>query len=95
MNNSFYENLGLKLERSPRNVFVDSPLNTLVEQAIISGEGKLSKHGALRVATGKHTGRSAGDKYVVKSPKTETSVWWDNSLSEKRPALGLGAVLPG
>ena len=82
MNNSFYENLGLKLDRAPKKLFVDAPLNPLVEQAIISGEGTLSKHGALRVETGKHTGRSAGDKYVVKSAKTEKSVWWDNSLNE-------------
>lgn len=85
MNKSFYENLGLKLDREPRNVFIDAPLNKLVEQAILTGEGTLSKHGALRVETGKHTGRSAGDKYVVKSPTTENTVWWDNSLSDMTP----------
>jgi phosphoenolpyruvate carboxykinase (ATP) len=82
MNNAFYENLGIKLERAPKKVFVDQPLNSLVERAILTGDGTLSKSGALRVSTGKHTGRSAGDKYVVKSPSTENKVWWENSLSE-------------
>jgi len=82
MNHSYYENLGLRLNREPKQLFVDAPLNTLVEQAVLSGEGKLNKHGAVTVTTGKHTGRSAGDKYVVKSPSTETKVWWDNSLNE-------------
>jgi phosphoenolpyruvate carboxykinase (ATP) len=82
MDRKFYEDLGINLEREPRKVFIDSPLNTLVEQAVIQGEGKLSKNGALSVTTGKHTGRSAGDKYVVKSPSTENKVWWENSLNE-------------
>ncbi len=87
MNNSFYENLGIKLNRGSRRLFVDAPLNTLVEEAIISKEGSLSKQGALTVTTGKHTGRSAGDKYVVKSPSTQEKVWWDNSLNEMTPEV--------
>ena len=67
MDNQFYENLGLKLDRAPHRVYTDAPLNTLVEQTILSGEGKLSKEGALTVTTGKHTGRSANDKYIVRS----------------------------
>ncbi len=85
MSNQFYENLGLKLERAPFHVFKDAPLNTLVEQAVISGEGKLSKQGALTVTTGKHTGRSAKDKYIVRSASTENRIWWDNSLSPMTP----------
>jgi len=34
------------------------------------------------VTTGKHTGRSAGDKYIVKSETTKDKIWWENSLNE-------------
>ncbi len=85
MDKQFYENLGLTLDRAPFKVFQDAPLNTLVEQAILSGEGKLSKYGALTVTTGKHTGRSAKDKYIVKSDSTNEKIWWDNSLSAMTP----------
>ena len=85
MDFQYYENLGLKTERAPYRVYKDAPLNTLVENAILSGEGKLSKEGALTVTTGKHTGRSAKDKYIVRSASTEERIWWDNSLSEMTP----------
>src|SRR5687768_9973170 len=36
----------------------------LVEHAIARGEGMLAKDGPLVVETGKHTGRSAKDKFI-------------------------------
>ena len=48
----------------------------LIEQAVARGEGKLAKHGALVVKTGKHTGRSAQDRFVVRNGTSEGSVWW-------------------
>ncbi len=48
----------------------------LVEQAVSRGEGKLAKDGPLVVTTGKHTGRSASDKFIVRDAETEDSVWW-------------------
>jgi len=48
----------------------------LVEAALDNGEGSLSKHGALVVKTGAHTGRSARDKFIVRDAETEDSVWW-------------------
>ena len=50
--------------------------SALVEKAVARGEGKLSRHGALVVETGKHTGRSANDKFIVRDAETEDSVWW-------------------
>ncbi len=38
----------------------------LVEQAVQRGEGRLTKDGALLVDTGKFTGRSVKDKFVVR-----------------------------
>ena len=48
----------------------------LVEHAVANGEGRLAAHGPLVVETGKHTGRSAKDKFIVRDAETEDSVWW-------------------
>ncbi|CAA9521200.1 MAG: Phosphoenolpyruvate carboxykinase [ATP] [uncultured Sphingomonadaceae bacterium] len=53
----------------------------LVEEAVRRGEGMLAKDGPLVVRTGRHTGRSAKDKYLVRDAETEGSVWWDNNLA--------------
>ena len=51
----------------------------LVEQAVANNEGVLAKDGPLVVKTGKHTGRSAQDKFTVRDSETETTIWWDNA----------------
>ena len=48
----------------------------LVEQAVARGEGKLTAHGALLVDTGKFTGRSVKDKYIVRDAATEDTINW-------------------
>ena len=53
----------------------------LVEQALQRGEGRLAKDGPLVVETGKHTGRSAKDKFIVRDAETESTIWWDNNKS--------------
>ncbi|HEV2818834.1 MAG TPA: phosphoenolpyruvate carboxykinase [Allosphingosinicella sp.] len=53
----------------------------LVEHALRAGEGLLAKDGPLVVRTGKHTGRSAKDKFIVRDAETETTIWWDNNRS--------------
>jgi phosphoenolpyruvate carboxykinase (ATP) len=52
------------------------PPATLYEQAIRDQEGILSAHGSLVVRTGKHTGRSPKDKFLVRLPGNEDTVWW-------------------
>ena len=42
-------------------------------------EGVETASGNLSVTTGKHTGRSATDKYIVRDSETESTVWWDNN----------------
>jgi phosphoenolpyruvate carboxykinase (ATP) len=53
----------------------------LVEEAVKRGEGQLAKNGPLVVKTGKHTGRSAKDKFIVRDSETESTIWWDNNKS--------------
>ncbi len=48
----------------------------LVEKTIINGQGQLSSTGALVIKTGKFTGRSPKDRYIVKDALTENSVDW-------------------
>jgi phosphoenolpyruvate carboxykinase (ATP) len=48
----------------------------LYERAIRDDEGILAASGPLVVRTGKHTGRSPKDKFVVREPATEKTVWW-------------------
>ncbi|GGI70535.1 phosphoenolpyruvate carboxykinase [ATP] [Polymorphobacter multimanifer] len=57
----------------------------LVELAVQRGEGMLSKHGALVVQTGKHTGRSALDKFIVRDAVTEDAVWWGKTNKSMSP----------
>ena len=58
---------------------------SLVEQSILRGEGHLSKDGPLVVETGRHTGRSAQDKFIVRDAETEASVWWGKSNKAMTP----------
>ncbi|MEM9824410.1 MAG: phosphoenolpyruvate carboxykinase (ATP) [Bacteroidota bacterium] len=49
---------------------------SLVEKTIIMGQGKLSSSGALVVNTGKFTGRSPKDRYIVEDDLTRDTVDW-------------------
>ncbi len=57
----------------------------LVEHAVRRGEGLLAKDGPLVVKTGKHTGRSAQDKFTVRDATTEDTVWWGKSNKPMDP----------
>ena len=57
----------------------------LVELAVQRGEGLLAKDGPLVVKTGKHTGRSAKDKFIVRDAETENTVWWGKSNAAMTP----------
>src|SRR3546814_5426662 len=57
----------------------------LIELAVKRGEGLLSKEGPLVVETGKHTGRSANDKFTVCDAETESTIWWGKSNKPMTP----------
>ncbi|MGB1285266.1 MAG: phosphoenolpyruvate carboxykinase (ATP) [Aggregatilineales bacterium] len=50
----------------------------IYEYMLRYGDGDLTADGAIRVLTGKYTGRSPKDKYFVKQPGTDsaTNIWW-------------------
>ncbi|HHC29779.1 MAG TPA: phosphoenolpyruvate carboxykinase, partial [Rhodobacterales bacterium] len=51
----------------------------LMEHAVRRGEGHIGKGGTMLVATGTHTGRSPEDKFVVRDPAVESTIWWENN----------------
>jgi len=57
-------------------IFANLGTAPLVEHAVRNGEGVLAADGPFVVATGKHTGRSAKDKFFVRDETTENAVWW-------------------
>ena len=48
----------------------------LYEEAIFRGEGATIQGGPFTANTGKHTARSANDKFVVRETDSEGNVWW-------------------
>ena len=61
-----------------RNLNVDS----LVEDIISNGEGLIASSGAAMVDTGKYTGRSPQDKYIVDEESSSENIWW-GSVNQK------------
>jgi phosphoenolpyruvate carboxykinase (ATP) len=59
-----------------KNIQRNLPFTLLIENAIKNGEGRLADSGALTVKTGKFTGRSPEDKYIVRDEMTEHLVDW-------------------
>nr|A4WVP0.1 RecName: Full=Phosphoenolpyruvate carboxykinase (ATP); Short=PCK; Short=PEP carboxykinase; Short=PEPCK [Cereibacter sphaeroides ATCC 17025] len=51
----------------------------LVEAAVKRGEGRLGRGGAFLCSTGAFTGRSPKDKFVVRTPSVEDTIWWENN----------------
>lgn len=75
---TIYQKFGLNLPQE--KIHLNMARHRLIQKTLEKKQGQLSKHGALVVSTGKHTGRSAQDRYVVKSPSTEKKVWWENAI---------------
>ncbi|RAI93911.1 phosphoenolpyruvate carboxykinase (ATP) [Algoriphagus yeomjeoni] len=59
-----------------RKVHSNLPPAELVEFALVRKEGNLTSTGALMADTGKFTGRSPKDRYIVLDDKTKDTIWW-------------------
>ncbi|MBO9367642.1 MAG: phosphoenolpyruvate carboxykinase (ATP) [Chloroflexi bacterium] len=57
-------------------VYWNLPPAVLYEESLFRGEGWMVDAGPLLVHTGKHTARSASDKFIVREPESEAHVWW-------------------
>lgn len=62
--------------RNLKAVFRNLTPPLLVEESLRREEGILTRSGALRVTTGKYTGRSPNDKFVVEDPGFADRIWW-------------------
>ena len=58
------------------SVLIDASPAILVEKALARGEGELTSTGALNVTTGKYTGRSPKDRFIVDTPDVHGKIAW-------------------
>jgi phosphoenolpyruvate carboxykinase (ATP) len=59
-----------------RLAYWNLPTEALYEEAVFRGEGATVAGGPFAANTGKHTARSANDKFVVRETDSEGNVWW-------------------
>ncbi len=70
---AYVESLGII---APKAVYRNLTPAELTARAVARGEGSLSDTGALVVTTGKYTGRSPNDRFVVDTPSIHDDIDW-------------------
>ena len=83
INKTLISNLGLE---KCREVQVQLSVKELIAHALNTGEGVLTNTGALMCDTGKFTGRSPKDKFIVRDAKTADTVAWGDVNQPFEPA---------
>lgn len=61
---------------NPGRVYWNLSIPELYEEVVRRNEGQIAENGTLVSTTGKHTGRSPNDRFVVKDSATENEIWW-------------------
>jgi len=69
------------LTRNAGTLHSNDVTSSLIGYAQRRGEVRTTPAGALVASTGKFTGRSAQDKYIVANDVSEDTVWWENTNS--------------
>ncbi len=81
---------------NPTAVYHNLSPTDLIERALIRGEGILSDTGALVVTTGKYTGRSPDDKFIVDTPGIHDYISWgkvNKPISKEKFDLIYGKII--
>lgn len=68
-----------KLTENAKTIRINDVTASLMRLAQARKEAEITPAGALVATTGKFTGRSAQDKYIVANEVSEGTVWWDNT----------------
>jgi phosphoenolpyruvate carboxykinase (ATP) len=64
--------------RPGARVYLNPTTSMLYTHALARNEAVLAEGGPLVVDTGRYTGRSPQDKFVVREPVSEDRIWWGN-----------------
>jgi phosphoenolpyruvate carboxykinase (ATP) len=68
-----------------KKVYRNLPTPILVEEILKRNEGVIAHLGPIVVKSGKYTGRSPKDKYIVKQDPSKQQVWWGKENQEISP----------
>ncbi|WP_437920951.1 phosphoenolpyruvate carboxykinase (ATP) [Sphingobacterium sp. LRF_L2] len=69
-------NIAAPLSKMAKQIYLNLDADKLVEQTTSRGQGQLSDAGALCIKTGKFTGRSPQDRFIVQDEFTSKHVDW-------------------
>ena len=64
----------------------------LYEEAIARGEAQVADGGPLVAETGRYTGRSPDDKFIIEEPSSRDDIWW-GQVNQSFPESGFDAIL--
>jgi phosphoenolpyruvate carboxykinase (ATP) len=73
-------------------VYWNLPTEALVEEMLFRGEAKMSRHGPIVATTGKHTGRSASDKFVVREAARKSISGGGNTIGLSAPINSMSCM---
>ncbi len=63
----------------PGTIYWNPPTSILYEHSVRRQEGQIAHLGPLVVSTGRFTGRTPKDKFIVRQPSSADKIWWDGN----------------